>query len=94
MNQFLSSSDNSCNYKRKVDNCKPNFCNDIIPCLYSCIGVVGPTGPAEGPAGTSGILGFADFYALMSPDNAAALTITPVSGGTEPVSAHLVITQI
>ena len=27
-------------------------------------------------------------------DNAAALTITPVSGGTEPVSAHLVITQI
>ena len=27
-------------------------------------------------------------------DNAAALTRTPVSGGTEPVSAHLVITQI
>lgn len=26
--------------------------------------------------------------------NAAALTITPVSGGTRPVSAHLVITQL
>lgn len=26
--------------------------------------------------------------------NAAALTITPVAGGTRPVSAHLVITQI
>ena len=27
-------------------------------------------------------------------DNAAALTITPNAGGTEPVSAHLVIIQI
>jgi hypothetical protein len=27
-------------------------------------------------------------------DNAAALTITPTAGGTEPVSAHLVITQL
>ena len=27
-------------------------------------------------------------------DNATALTITPVAGGTEPVSAHLVITRI
>ena len=27
-------------------------------------------------------------------DNAAALTITPLAGGTEPVSAHLVITQL
>jgi len=30
----------------------------------------------------------------MPPDNAAALTITPLAGGTRPVSAHLVITQI
>lgn len=29
-----------------------------------------------------------------SADNAAALTITPLAGGTQPVSAHLVITQI
>jgi len=27
-------------------------------------------------------------------DNATALTITPLVGGTQPVSAHLVITQI
>lgn len=27
-------------------------------------------------------------------DNAAALTITPLAGGIEPVSAHLVILQI
>lgn len=26
--------------------------------------------------------------------NAAVLTITPLAGGTQPVSAHLVITQI
>ncbi len=26
--------------------------------------------------------------------NAAALTVTPLAGGTRPVSAHLVITQI
>ena len=26
--------------------------------------------------------------------NAAALTITPLAGGTRPVSAHLVITQL
>ena len=26
--------------------------------------------------------------------NAAALTVTPLAGGTHPVSAHLVITQI
>ena len=65
----------------------------IKPCNQLCIGVVGPTGPT-GPSGISGILSYADFFALMPPDNAAALTITPVSGGTEPVSAHLVITQI
>ena len=27
-------------------------------------------------------------------DNATALTITPSGGGTEPISAHLVITQL
>ena len=27
-------------------------------------------------------------------DNASALPITPVAGGTRPVSAHLVITKI
>ncbi len=58
------------------------------------MGSRGPQGPVgeTGPAGS--VLGYADFYALMPPDNAAALTITPLAGGTLPVSAHLVIMQI
>ena len=50
-------------------------------CKISCgiaIGPVGPTGAtgATGPQGEDGgVLGFADFYALMPPDNAA--TVAP-----------------
>lgn len=53
--------------------------------------------------GTSQIIGIAlvttsvinSVLTVRNPvDNAAALTITPVVGGTEPVSAHLVILQI
>ena len=43
---------------------------------------MGPAGP-RGPIGPQGPAG-----------NAAALTVTPLAGGTRPVSAHLVITQI
>lgn len=132
-------------------NCYNNN-NDC--CNIKSICCFGPTGPA----GSSGILNYADFYALMPGDNAAtvapatdvsfpqdgpisgtdisrtsassfslgligtsqiigmalitttttnsiltvrnpasnavALTITPSAGGTEPVSAHLVITQL
>lgn len=50
------------------------------------------------PGSAGGTIAFADFYALMPPDNAArnasALFITPLVGGTRPVSAHLIITQI
>lgn len=35
---------------------------------------MGPKGP-EGPTGTGGVLAYADFYALMPPDNAA--TVAP-----------------
>ena len=54
-------------------------------------------------AGTSQIIGIAiitttttnSVLTVRNPaDNAVALTITPTAGGTEPVSAHLVITQI
>lgn len=40
-------------------------------------GEVGATGPngATGPTGTGGVLNYADFYALMPPDNAA--TVAP-----------------
>ena len=95
MNQPYSYKNNKKSIKCK-DEININNCNkkpSIKPYPCTCFGVIGATG-LTGPAGTSGILGYADFYALMPPDNAAALTITPVSGGTESVSAHLVITQI
>ena len=53
--------------------------------------------------GTSEIVGMAlvtttainSILTVRNPaGNAAALTITPLAGGTRPVSAHLVITQI
>lgn len=53
--------------------------------------------------GTSQIVGMAivtttDINSVLTvrnpADNATALTITPLAGGTRPVSAHLVITQI
>ena len=53
--------------------------------------------------GTSQIIGMAivettsinSVLTVRNPaDNAAALTITPLAGGTQPVSSHLVITQI
>ena len=57
--------------------CKPN--------CYAIIGPTGPTGPAGGPTGPTGatgatgtaggVLNYADFYALMPPDNAA--TVAP-----------------
>lgn len=73
------------------------------PCC--CTGIIGPTGPTgpTGATGTSQIIGMSlvtttsinSILTLRNPaDNAAALTITPLAGGTEPVSAHLVILQI
>lgn len=41
------------------------------PQVICCKGITGATGPA----GLGGILNFADFYALMPPDNAA--TVAP-----------------
>jgi len=49
---------------------KPTNCN--INCPPGPQGPIGETGP-QGPAG--GLLNFADFYALMPPDNAA--TVAP-----------------
>ena len=53
--------------------------------------------------GTSDIIGMSiitttevnSILTVRNPaSNSTALTITPLAGGTEPVSAHLVITQI
>ena len=58
---------------------------------------------ADRATGTSQIVGMAlvtttvvnSVLTVRNPaGNAAALTITPLAGGTRPVSAHLVITQI
>ena len=85
MNKFLSSKNCEC---QKIMNCL---------CGMNIIGATGPTGPTgpqgeirpTGPSGTDGVLSYADFYALMPPDNVA--TVAP---GTEPVSAHLIIIKI
>lgn len=62
------------------------YSNDYSHCCMNC-----PPGPRDprgypGPRGPTGETGPAG--------NAAALTITPLAGGTHPDSAHLVITQI
>ena len=63
------------------EKCKPRYC------CYSIIGPTGATGPSgaigatgpqgiQGPTGEAGgVLNYADFYALMPPDNAA--TVAP-----------------
>ena len=69
-NNFFDNIDNSCN------RCQQNNCNTPNPGCNICPpGPAGPQGPVgeTGPAG--GILGYADFYALMPPDNTA--TVAP-----------------
>lgn len=62
--------------RRRQSNC---CCEENNSCCIKCVpgpqGPVGETGP-EGPQGPAGgVLGYADFYALMPPDNAA--TVAP-----------------
>ena len=84
---------------KKCDNgCYPSYIkNQVI-----VRGPTGPTGPT-GATGTSDIIGMSIIttteensnLAVRNPaGNPSALTITPLAGGTRPVSAHLVITQI
>lgn len=67
------------------------------PCSF--IGVIGPTG-ATGTSNISGmyivdVTTINSVLTVRNPSgNAAALTITPLAGGTSPVSAHLMIMQI
>ena len=63
--------------KRACDcACQKDPCADECSCDCNCLkcppGPQGPVGP-QGPAG--GVLNYADFYALMPPDNAA--TVAP-----------------
>ncbi len=73
-NNRLNNCDNDYN---NCDCCnQKNPCNDRCSCDCDCVecppGPQGPVGP-QGPAG--GVLNYADFYALMPPDNAA--TVAP-----------------
>ena len=73
-------SNNSCE-----NNCSCNFC--CHKCPPGPPGPVGPQGPAGeiGPVGPpGGVLNYADFYALMPPDNAA--TVAP---GTDISFPHV-----
>ena len=65
-----------------------------VPLVYTVVGRA---------TGTSQIVGIAivttfsinSVLTVRNPaDNAAALTITPLAGGNQPVSAHLVILKI
>ena len=61
---------NSCSNKKQCDSC--------ICCPICSTGILGPQGPIgeTGPQGIpGGLLSYADFYALMPPDNAA--TVAP-----------------
>jgi len=86
----FSCHNNKCNDNNSNDY-KINSCNNNDICFKYIIcaqgqtgprGPIGPTGPAGGPTGPTGatgpaggVLNFADFYALMPPDNAA--TVAP-----------------
>ena len=64
---------NSCSNKKQCDSC--------ICCPICSTGIPGPQGPIgeTGPQGIpGGLLSYADFYALMPPDNAA-----PVAPGAD-----------
>ncbi len=107
-----------CNDNSSEKNHRANGCHVVnehnCGCMICPQGPMGPMGlrGPQGPAGAAGpagsVLGYADFYALMPPDNAATVAPgtdvsfpqdgpnsgTPLAGGTRPVSAHLVIIQL
>ncbi len=81
-----------CNEDRRIFDCgcKKEPCSDNCSCDCDCLrcppgpqGPAGPRGP-QGPAG--GVLNYADFYALMPPDNSA--TVAP---GTDVSSLKTVL---
>lgn len=91
---------NSCNNQQS--RCDDKDKNPCVVCPPGAEGPQGPRGPI-GATGTSQIVGMAvvtttatnSVLTVRNPaGNAAALTITPLAGGTRLVSAHLVITQI
>ena len=66
------------NCRKEKSNCCETNCTQCLVCPRGMTGARGRQGPA-GPAGAAGpaggVLGYADFYALMPPDNGA--TVAP-----------------
>lgn len=75
-NRFDDNQNCRCNDNSSENNRRANDCHVInkhnCGCTICPQGPIGETGP-QGPAGS--VLGYADFYALMPPDNAA--TVAP-----------------
>ena len=107
MNFNFSSNNNECNQRKKNNsefNCG-DYNMDCNPCYRYCY-VLGPTGPTgsqgiQGEIGPTGatepsgeMLNYADFYALMPPDNAATVALgTDVSFPQDGPSSGLSITR-
>ena len=105
-NPFMrSTGDRFCNNCRNgcQNNCNdPQSCcdddKDKNPCVVCPPGPEGPQGPAgdtgaQGPQGLpGGVLGYADFYALMPPDNSA--TVAPGTDVSFPHNGPIANTNI
>lgn len=92
---------NNTNYYNKNYNC--NKCISNNPCSNNKTWPTGPTGPQglegiqgeTGPTGSSGTaLSYADFYALMPPDNSATVAPgTDVSFSQDGPNSGVTITR-
>lgn len=103
-NPFMRSTNNCCNgcqngCKNDCNN-KPTSCGDKDknPCALCPPGPQGPAGE-RGPAGPQGpqglpggVLGYADFYALMPPDNSA--TVAPGTDVSFPRNGPIANTNV
>lgn len=83
-NNYMHYNCKECNEPDKNSCSKKKQCESCICCLICSTGTPGPQGP-QGPIGETGpqgipggLLSYADFYALMPPDNAA-----PVAPGAD-----------
>lgn len=100
-NPFTRSTNHCCNgcqtgCKNDCNN-KPSCCDDKDknPCVFCPPGPQGPQGDtgAQGPQGLpGGVLGYADFYALMPPDNSA--TVAPGTDVSFPQNGPIANTNI
>ena len=83
---------NGCNKPICCDNKDKNPCVFCPPGPQGPAGEIGPAGP-QGPSGLpGGVLGYADFYALMPPENSA--TVAPGTDVSFPENGPIANTNI